>query len=116
MLPSTRTFGVTELLEMILENATPQDLLLWQRVNKMWYEAIQKSPQIQEKLFFRINPLKKEDKKTGNPFIPDPYVWNPLNGPAVKCEPSLRHRRVRMGGWLPDGILEADARHQSRNY
>ena len=71
MRPSTETFGIPELLEIILENATPQDVLLWQRVNKMWQAAIKTSPRIQEKLFFRIEPCKDKHEQ-------DNVIWNPF--------------------------------------
>ena len=71
MLPSTETFAVPELLEMILEHARHQDLLLWQRVNKTWHAAIQQSPRILEKLHFRNQPCKdKHEQKS--------VSWNPL--------------------------------------
>ncbi len=56
---------------MILESATPHDLLLWQRVNKTWQAAIQRSPRIQEKLFFKIRPCKDEHEE-------ESVVWNPI--------------------------------------
>lgn len=71
MHPSTETFGISELLETILENATPRDVLLWQRVNKTWQTAIKTSPRLQEKLFFRIAPCK--DK-----YEQDHVIWNPF--------------------------------------
>ena len=72
MHPSTETFGIPELLEIILENATPRDVLLWQRVNKMWQTAIKTSPRLQEKLFFKIEPCKdgyEQHHPIWNPFI-----------------------------------------------
>ena len=78
---STVTFGITELLEMILENATPHDLLLWQRVNKTWQAAIQRSPRIQEKLFFNIRPCKDEHEEESavlNPFTELFFKFNEL--------------------------------------
>ena len=72
MHPSTKTFGIPELLEVILESATPRDVLLWQRVNKTWQTAIKSSPRIQEKLFFKIEPCKdkyEQNHATWNPFI-----------------------------------------------
>ena len=72
MLPSTETFGIPELLGMILENAEPRDLLLWQRVNKTWQAAIQRSPRIQEKLYFKVESCKDEDDEQRavlNPFM-----------------------------------------------
>lgn len=69
MLPSTETLGIPELFEMILENARPQDVLLWQRVSKTWQAAIQTSSPFQEKLCFRAKPCKNEnDQKRA--------VWN----------------------------------------
>ena len=71
MLPSTETFAIPELLDMIFEHARHQDLLLWQRVNKTWHAALQQSPRIQEKLHFRIRPCKdKYEQKS--------VIWNPL--------------------------------------
>lgn len=72
MASSTETFGIPELLEMILECATLQDLLLWQRVNKAWQTTIQNSPRIQEKLFFRAKTCGKAYEETSaliNPFM-----------------------------------------------
>ena len=72
MHPSTKTFGIPELLEVILENATPRNVLLWQRVNKTWQTAIKTSPRIQEKLFFKIKPCKdkyEQNHAMWNPFI-----------------------------------------------
>ena len=71
MLPSNETFAIPELLEMILEHATLQELLLWQRVSKTWQATLQKSPRIQEKLHFRIRPCKnKHEQETA--------MWNPF--------------------------------------
>ncbi len=71
MPPSTETFGIPELLVTILENALPQDLLLWQRVNKTWQVAILQSPRIQEKLYFRMKPCKDTYEQM-------PFIWNAL--------------------------------------
>ena len=57
---------------MILEEARPQDVLLWQRVNKTWQAVIQRSPRIQEKLFFKVRPCKDKDEEERaalNPFM-----------------------------------------------
>ena len=73
MLPSTTALGIPELLDMILDHATPQNLLLWQRVNKAWQAAIQRSPRIQERLFFRISETRKtvfvKKSVVANPFL-----------------------------------------------
>ena len=73
MLPSTTALGIPELLEMVLDYAAPQDLLLWQRVNKSWQAAIERSPRFQEKLFFRIRETRKtvsdENCVVWNPFL-----------------------------------------------
>ncbi|KAM0797328.1 hypothetical protein BDR22DRAFT_975454 [Usnea florida] len=71
MHPSTRTFGIPELLEIILEYGIPRDVLLWQRVNKTWQTAIKSSPRIQEKLFFRNEPCKDKTEQTH-------AIWNPF--------------------------------------
>ena len=71
MSPSSKTFGIPELLEMILEYATPQDVLLWQRVNKTWHAIIQKSTLLQEKLYFRIKPCKNVTEQHD-------AIWNPF--------------------------------------
>ena len=72
MSPSTDTFGIPELLlEMILEYATPQDVLLWQRVNHKWHAVIQKSTSLQEKLYFCIKPCKDQIEQHD-------AAWNPF--------------------------------------
>ena len=71
MPPSIETFAIPELLEMILENARHQDLLVWQRVSKTWQAVIQDSPRIQEKLHFRSPPCKNKHEQKS-------VVWNPL--------------------------------------
>ena len=75
---------------MVLDHATPQDLLLWQRVNKAWQAAIRRSPRIQERLFFRIRETCKEvyDSKSREivlvkntcktVFDKNCVVWNPF--------------------------------------
>ena len=58
---------------MVLDHATPQDLLLWQRVNKAWQAAIQGSLRIQERLFFRIREtcetVPHKRVVVANPFL-----------------------------------------------
>ncbi|CAF9911865.1 hypothetical protein IMSHALPRED_010601 [Imshaugia aleurites] len=71
MPPSTETFGIPELLETILEHATPKDVLLWQRVSKTWHAMIQESPRLQEKLFFKVRPCKNENEQYD-------AAWNPF--------------------------------------
>lgn len=74
MFPSTKIFGTPKLLQMILEYATarPQDLLIWQRVNKAWQEAIQKSPRIQETLFLTVKACK--DVCDDEPAVLNPFM------------------------------------------
>lgn len=50
---SQRTFGIAELLEAILVQLPPEDVLLAQRVSKDWQATIKTSKELQEKLFFR---------------------------------------------------------------
>lgn len=48
------------------------DLLIWQRVNKTWQAAIQRSSRIQEKLFFKVRPCEDEyefEDAVFNPFM-----------------------------------------------
>lgn len=88
MLPSTETFGIPELLEMILEIATPKDLLLWQRVNTKWHATIQRSPRIQEKLFFRARPCKNAHEQKHavlNPFMDLFFVKDYRSRPTSLC-------------------------------
>lgn len=49
---ASRTFSIAELLEAILAQLPPKDLLLLQRVSKDWKAAVA-SKEVQEKLFFR---------------------------------------------------------------
>ena len=74
MFPSTKTFDIPKLLKTILEyaTATPQDLLIWQRVNKSWQAAIQRSPRIQETLFLKVKTCKEvcdDERAVLNPFM-----------------------------------------------
>lgn len=73
MLPPTKALGIPELVERVLDYAAPQDLLLWQRVSKVWQAAIRSSPRIQERLFFRVRePCETVLQKGGvvaNPFV-----------------------------------------------
>lgn len=71
MSPSTDTFGIPELLVMMLEYATPQDVLLWQRVNKTWHANTQESTRLQEKLYFRTKLCKNVTEQRD-------AVWNPF--------------------------------------
>ena len=85
---------------MILENARPQDLLLWQRVNKTWQAAIQRSSRLQEKLFFKVKICKNENEEKRavlNPFMdlflaqssPSGY-WDWIPGDAFCGKASYR--------------------------
>ncbi|USW53652.1 Putative F-box domain-containing protein [Septoria linicola] len=50
-----RTFAVAELLESILQELDPRDLLFAQRVCKEWQTAIASSSKLQQLLFFRAS-------------------------------------------------------------
>ena len=47
-----RAFHVPELLEAILAELSPKDLLLGKRVCKVWKDAIEDSQKLQKALFF----------------------------------------------------------------
>jgi hypothetical protein len=55
MLAADRTFAVAELLESILQELDPRDLLFAQRVCKEWQTAIASSSKLQQLLFFRAS-------------------------------------------------------------
>ena len=52
-----KALGIPELFEAILLELPAKDLLLVQRVSKMWHELILESPKIQEALFFKVRPI-----------------------------------------------------------
>ena len=111
MLPSTTALGIPELLEMVLDHATPQDILLWQRVNKAWQAAIQRSPRIQERLFFRIKETCKRafDKKTCPRFDRDRVVANPF----LKFFASRRRETQHI---FYDGTFDGKASHPTASW
>ena len=45
-------FGVAELLEMILLHLPQSDILVFQRVSKIWKDAVAQCPAVRRKLFF----------------------------------------------------------------
>ena len=101
MLPSTNTFDIPELLEMILDHAAPEDLFLWQRVNKTWQAAIQGSPRLQEKLFFRVNTCKNTTEQkcvAWNPFL-DLFTME-TNGATYASRIFDRYVVEEMTRWL----------------
>lgn len=88
MVSSTQTLDIPELLENILVFASPRDLLQRQRVSKTWQAAIQSSPRIQEKLFYKVKPCKDMcDKKTlvENPFMD--LLSKPVSEPHYRYFP-----------------------------
>ena len=84
MSASTQVFNTLELLRMILELTEPRNLLSHQQVNKTWQGVIKTSPILQQKLHYKVDPLKDS---RGNPF-----TWNPFIGYL-----SLPHPYSRFG-------------------
>ena len=52
--------GITELLEAILEEVPPKDLLRCQRVCRTWKDTIDGSTKLQEALFFKAKSVEGE--------------------------------------------------------
>lgn len=70
---ANKAFAIAELLENILLQLPPRDLLLAQRVNKKWRAEIEGSTKIQQKLFYKTRPLPsaagEEDELDCNHFL-----------------------------------------------
>ena len=84
---------IPELLESMLLNASPTDLLMWQRVNRLWRAAIQRSPRIQEKLFLR-SPSDGDSRRQHviqNPFL-DLFVERSTFGNILLVEHLLKEK------------------------
>ncbi|KAI0836061.1 hypothetical protein F5Y06DRAFT_305653 [Hypoxylon sp. FL0890] len=67
-----KVFNITELLELILLNVKPRDILVnVQKVSKRWKEVIEGSYKIQQALFFRVSPESlTEEPYTKNELLP----------------------------------------------
>ena len=66
-----KVFNIPELLTFILANTPPISLLQLQRVNRIWYDAIRASPELQSKLFFKADLCDMDSD------IED-FEWNPF--------------------------------------
>ena len=58
---SSRVFGIPELLENVLSQLPARDLLLCECINKTWHAVIKKSNTLQEKLFYKCDPVALHD-------------------------------------------------------
>lgn len=68
---STKVLAIAELIETILIQVPPLELLLLQRVSKTWRAAIKESKPLQRKLFFEVDPTR-----AGNDV--SDFEWNPF--------------------------------------
>lgn len=69
-----RAFDIPELVEAILAQLSPRDLLLSQRISRNFQTVIKSSPRLQQTLFFRPAPFKGPDKWTLNPLLRKHFV------------------------------------------
>lgn len=96
---STRALAIPEILEMIVAQLPERDLLLSQRVNKIWQSVIKTSPYLQRKLFYTADLIAD-----GSHYkIICKAKWNPLLKPFMKQQPSSS-RSIRSVN-----ILDVDA-------
>ena len=68
MSAAQRFFQIPELLEVILRELQPQELLLNQRVSKSFKQTIEGSTKLQQKLFYQRDPTQT-DFTTARPLI-----------------------------------------------
>lgn len=70
----SRVFAIPELLEAILLNLPPRELLVVQQVSKQFQATINDSPKLQQALFFRPAPLRDPGSWTANPLLRDLFT------------------------------------------
>lgn len=75
--PPERVLQVPELLELICMHLPALDVLVYQRVSKMWQSTIQCSGSLQEKLFFKASVPRSNNDHT-RIFKPPGFAWNPF--------------------------------------
>lgn len=80
---ATKVFDTAELLEAVLLQLPPRDLLLTQRVNTAFKASIDRSVHIQRKLFFKPNEVRPDDE-TGLVTV-NPFLLRVID--FVKCDP-----------------------------
>jgi hypothetical protein len=82
---SLAVFGTCELLEGVLSYLPLKDLFVLQRVSKQWGKVIAASPQLQEKMFLRLQSNIPQETwvidNLGEPSISS----RPLNGFGVRA-------------------------------
>ena len=69
-----RVFNTPELLEAILSQLPPHDLLLAQRISRPFQAAITSSPTLQQLLFIRAAPVKDPKEWSLNPLLRDLFA------------------------------------------
>lgn len=71
-----RLFHIPELLEIILLELHPQDLLSHQLVSRSFKDTILQSSKLQQRLFFLQNPSPTRDP--GNRPVTNPFLWKAI--------------------------------------
>jgi hypothetical protein len=76
---AARTLNTPELLELILSHLPERDLLLAQRVSRIWHSSVSTSPILQTTLHFRPDSIVLSEGCTLNPFITSafPFLLTP---------------------------------------
>ncbi|KEQ67512.1 uncharacterized protein M437DRAFT_61911 [Aureobasidium melanogenum CBS 110374] len=92
LMAAQRVLETPELLEMILAELHPCQLLVSQRVNTLWHDLISNSPQLQQLLFMRPSWPKAK------PF--DSHLSCEANRPSPRPRNNMMLRRV-LGGRYP---------------
>lgn len=70
-----KTLAIPELLEAVLIELSPRDLILSQQVNKNFKSTIEKSTAIQQKLFFKLPPNNDDSTANINPLFGEVFRY-----------------------------------------
>jgi hypothetical protein len=101
-----RTLAIPELLEIILSHLPIRDLLLGQRVCRLWQQCITASSLLQQRLFFKSKPMPENVTETGGDGGPKHHtLWetNPLLAtilPTVKLPHEEFHKDFEFSSWM----------------
>lgn len=92
---AARVFAVPELLEAILLQLPPRDLLLAQRADKTFRDSINTSVHIQQKLFFKSNSkMAKNGSSDLNPFFGRIITLAGREWSPYRVRPTNTYRRM----------------------
>ncbi|KAF2652080.1 hypothetical protein K491DRAFT_719266 [Lophiostoma macrostomum CBS 122681] len=101
-----QVFDMAELLELILIQLRPRDLLLnAQRVSKHWKDMITTSPTLQRILFFRPGSFPDASEWRLNPFLSTPF-W-PWFVIYEHCDDLPDRKNIESLGWTTRKGLRA---------